>query len=328
MTTSTIVGEVQSYLTAVATHLADLPEAEREELIDDLREHLKEVAAEGEGSLSDRLGPPSEYAEEFRASAGLPVSSSEPPSFFRRAAAGMVASGPGRLVRKAIDSRAGRSLIEFLPQLRPGWWVLRGYLAVLMLDVLTGYHYYGDVDDLLVPHLNGSQVWALIAIGLGIAASVALGRRSGTPPIRRLSLLVNGVAVVLGIVAFSRLGQPYYFMPQYYESGSESAPYLHHADGEPITNICPYGSDGKPLAGVLLFDQSGRAIENPAESVYARVVPQIPPLAMIRNAFPRPQELLDPNTGQVMTFTCPRVLLPGTQPVTPDTGITPTPIPT
>jgi hypothetical protein len=327
MTTATIDGEVQAYLAAVAAHLGDLPDTEREELIEDLREHLQEVAAEGEGSLAERLGPASEYAEEFRASAGLPVREGDAPAFVQRVAVRLSRAWPGRVARGFLNAGPVRSVLAFLPQLRPGWWVLRGYLVVLLFDVLAGYHYYGDVDDLLVPHIQGSQVWTFIAIGVAIWASVALGRRSDAGRARHLSLALNAAAVGLGVLAFAQLGQPSVYMQDYYQSGSEMVPYLHHQDGVAISNICPYGPDGKLLAGVLLFDQGGRAIENTAELryEYAPGLGQNPPVAVIKNAYPQPQQFVDRATGQAAPFRCPEVLLPGSQPSVP--GVTPTPIP-
>ena len=61
--------EVREYAAAVRAALADVPA----DLLDDLEEHLAEVAADGEGSLASRLGPPADYARELRTAAGLPV---------------------------------------------------------------------------------------------------------------------------------------------------------------------------------------------------------------------------------------------------------------
>src|SRR5688500_59282 len=63
--------EITRYVAAVRAALADLPPHERDELLEDLPEHLAEVVAEDDGSLRDRLGPPESYAAELRASAGL-----------------------------------------------------------------------------------------------------------------------------------------------------------------------------------------------------------------------------------------------------------------
>src|ERR687889_155753 len=52
----------------------------RDELLEDLPEHLAEVAADDVGSLADRLGPPSVYAAELLASAGFVGGFPDPPA--------------------------------------------------------------------------------------------------------------------------------------------------------------------------------------------------------------------------------------------------------
>ena len=69
----TIDGDVARYATAVRAAFADLPGPERELLLEDLEDHLQEVAAEAGGPLAERLGEPEDYAAELRASAGLPA---------------------------------------------------------------------------------------------------------------------------------------------------------------------------------------------------------------------------------------------------------------
>lgn len=65
------------YLGRVQAALADLPAAEVEEIVEDIGQHLSEVAAElGAGisveALTARLGTPEQYASELRAAAGYP----------------------------------------------------------------------------------------------------------------------------------------------------------------------------------------------------------------------------------------------------------------
>jgi HAAS domain-containing protein len=71
MNTTVAGADVRRYIEAVRTHLGYLPAEDRDELLEDLEEHLLEVAAEADGSLEQRLGPAAAYAEELRASAGL-----------------------------------------------------------------------------------------------------------------------------------------------------------------------------------------------------------------------------------------------------------------
>ncbi|MEU4252400.1 hypothetical protein AB0F15_33860 [Amycolatopsis sp. NPDC026612] len=69
---------VRVYLARVRTALADLPDGEIEEILEDVRPHLVELEAElGEGArveaLIERLGSPESYAAELRASGGYPA---------------------------------------------------------------------------------------------------------------------------------------------------------------------------------------------------------------------------------------------------------------
>jgi len=63
--------DVARYAAAIRAALADLPEAARAELLEDLEDHLREVLAETGGSPVERFGPPETYAAELRSSAGL-----------------------------------------------------------------------------------------------------------------------------------------------------------------------------------------------------------------------------------------------------------------
>ncbi|RSN26911.1 hypothetical protein DMC61_26000 [Amycolatopsis sp. WAC 04169] len=68
---------VRVYLARVRSALADLPESEVEEILEDVRPHLAEMEAElGENpkvdALIERLGSPEGYAAELRASGGYP----------------------------------------------------------------------------------------------------------------------------------------------------------------------------------------------------------------------------------------------------------------
>ncbi|MFD0638102.1 hypothetical protein ACFQ9X_47685 [Catenulispora yoronensis] len=64
--------EVAAYAAEVRAQLVDLPPADSAELLEDLEDHLREVAAEDVGALRERLGAPATYARELRQAAGLP----------------------------------------------------------------------------------------------------------------------------------------------------------------------------------------------------------------------------------------------------------------
>jgi uncharacterized membrane protein len=80
---------VAEYVTRIQAALADLPAAEVEEIVDDIGQHLSEVAGElgdevSVEALANRLGTPEQYASELRAAAGYPPASDEPPARPRR----------------------------------------------------------------------------------------------------------------------------------------------------------------------------------------------------------------------------------------------------
>lgn len=261
------------------------------ELLEDLDEHLAGVAADTGESLQARLGPPSGYAQELRSAAGLAAPT--PPR--------MGAAGQLEELRDAAE-RLGRheavqSVLAFLPELRPAWWVLRGWLAVVTLGYLSGYH------SLLVPFgvLLGPPL-----IAAAMAASVRLGRRAvrradQDPRQRLVTLGANAGLALVAVIALAAVQQQP--SPVYANSDPTSSSYggggyggsggtLARSDGSPITNIYPYSSSGQPLTGVLLYDQDGRALDNLAAATregvpIQRIQPAGPPLPA--NAYPQQQ---------------------------------------
>src|SRR2546429_4764251 len=127
MPNSSQANDVASYATAVRAALAALPDAERESLLEDLEDHLAEVASESDLSLEERLGKPEDYAAELRSAygAGNDVSSTGR----RRPLHDLTAA----LLKAVSSDLPDGDLRAFLPELRPGWWVVRAYLVVLFL---------------------------------------------------------------------------------------------------------------------------------------------------------------------------------------------------
>ena len=62
----TTTAHVTEYAAAVRAALADVPEPDRTELLEDLEDHLGEIAVESTESLTARLGTPEAYAAELR----------------------------------------------------------------------------------------------------------------------------------------------------------------------------------------------------------------------------------------------------------------------
>ena len=301
MTPTTVDTEVRSYLADVERCLDDLPEEDRQELLEDLEQHLTEVAAEDEGSLAERLGPPDVYAAELRASAGLPARDAT--SSTSRATA------IRRRVATWLEIPWVRSLRGLLVELRPGWWVLRGYLGVLAVDAV--FFRYGVNNSVFpIPSFGGSQAIGLVVVVIAMFVSVQLGRRSREPFLRAVSILANiAGAITFFAVMTAYVGPSSYVEPASFEIGPPG--FLVHGDGSPISNVCAYDSKLRPLKNVLLYDQDGRPIVDMAPNKFSNeimgeVVPPGPSSARdFGNVYPREQMTVDPMTGELRPFACP-----------------------
>jgi hypothetical protein len=107
--------EIATYAADVRAALADVPAVEREELLDDLEDHLLEVAAESDAPLHERLGIPRDYAAELRTAYGT----------------GLAAPDLRERVRTLwpmiAQTRVWREIKDLLPELQVLWWAFRGH---------------------------------------------------------------------------------------------------------------------------------------------------------------------------------------------------------
>jgi len=233
----------QGYLRRVAAQLADLPDEDRVELLEDLTLHLAALEQEDDDrSLEDRLGDPAEYAADLRTAAGLPPAP-RPSTRSSRAL--------------AVLGAAARPVRTFVPQLLPGWWVARGYLIVLLLSLLP----VNSHRDFPVPAPGGSHALGAVLVLLAVVASVALGRRAQHRWHLAMAVAVD-VAVVVAALATAaqvpdRLVRTDYVMVTPPSPFTDSSLITPHG---PVTNVFAYTLDGTPLAQVLLFDQDGRPL--------------------------------------------------------------------
>ena len=247
MSTMTLPAEARAFADAVRAELADLPEEDAAELLEDVEQHLAEAVADGR--LAE-LGSPAAYAAELRAAAGLPA---------RQAAA--LSWAPVRTARRwwarLAATRAYGEVRAFAPELRPGWWVLRGYLAAVALAFWT----HSSLHQVLpVPHVSGSALLGLVVTGAAVVASVAWGRRrTGYGRRQRwLAIAVNTVALVVGLAVLDTVSNAGYDV-HYVETAYPPQDGLHGPYGQ-VNDIYAYDSEGRPLDGVLLFDEEGHAI--------------------------------------------------------------------
>ncbi|GAB3139557.1 hypothetical protein GCM10027290_08940 [Micromonospora sonneratiae] len=242
--------EIARYVDQVRAALADLPVATQEELLEDLPEHLTEVAAEADGSLVDRLGTPEAYAAELRSVAGVGPAAAEARLDKRVTAA--VAAGRARL--RTVDTKLGSVLgyakvSDYLRLLRPAWWILRGYLVAMFIAVaLSG-------ESGLLPRLGGSFLAAVLLLVTCVTASVWLGRRSsGLTRWPRWTLNVaTALIAVFGVALFTSVDSDSNGIG-YYPSSVDD-PYQH------IQDVYVYDSEGRLVEGARLFDQDGQPIQ-------------------------------------------------------------------
>lgn len=248
--------DVTRFATAVRAALSDLTPEQRDDLLDDLEGHLAEVAEDGE--LPGRLGTPEAYAAELRVSAGLPAKVVGP----RRLATGVRTKVTG-WVSRVEAAPGGREAIAFLPELRPGWWVARAWLAMVLLGALTAQDGYYGMSTFPFPRVLGSAWLGLLLLAGAVVLSVRLGRRTDdfTARRRRLIVAANVAALLAGMTVAANvrdsLGSGGY--GGYYEVANPASDVLNGPDG-PIHNIYPYDSLGRPLRDVQLFDQEGRPL--------------------------------------------------------------------
>ena len=246
----TVTGqEITDYVDRVRAALADLPPEVRDELTEDLPEHLAEVAAEGDGALVDRLGTPEAYAAELRAAAGA-GEGRRPARFHRLAEAREQAAAQIRLLDRQLGPLLGHETVsDFLRPLRPAWWLVRGWLAALLISVMVD----GGRPGLLPRPNDNASAGLLLLIG-AVVASLWLGRRSvaftGWP--RRLHRLGTAGLLLFGFTVLVDVDRN---ASSDVYSGYEQTSVDHRYDR--IEDVFVYDQQGRLVRDARLFDQNG-----------------------------------------------------------------------
>ena len=272
--------EAARYVDGVAAQLADLPEEDRADLLDELAAHVDELVAEGDTPLADRLGSPAEYAAELRASAGLPPA---------RARGRAAAQAVDRARRMAGHPRV-RATSDFLAALRPVWWVLRAWVVVGLVAMWPGQTTPTWADAMpLVPRI-GTPMVGLVLLLAAVVASVQLGRRTQALGARRRWAVVAlnvGTALLL-IPVLVNVGEATHPRPIYIDSGTTEVPPHQgvYAAGHQVWNIYAYDASGRMLHDVRLFDQSGRQLSLDLSADPTRQVVVDAQGRLVENAFP------------------------------------------
>jgi hypothetical protein len=252
MTSLTTV-ELEAYYERVRAALADLAPESREELLEELPDHLAEVAADEGGALVDRLGDPEAYAAELRAAAGLDAPAAPAK---RRPTFTELASRASELAQRADVSSARLvgypRLTELGRALQPGWWLLRGWIVA---QALSGTHDRASWHG-FVPGAGGSAVLGLLLLLAAVILSLWVGTRSrnwtGWP--RRISAVASILIALWGAgVLAHNVGGTLYQYSSYNNDGSY----------DPLNNIGDvhvYDSQGNLVPEARLYDQSGNPV--------------------------------------------------------------------
>ena len=312
MRNSKQANDVATYAAAVRSALASLPDDERASLLEDLENHLAEVAGESDLSLQERLGKPEDYAAELRSAYG-----SNAPNVKRR---WPVRESSWALVKAAFGTPVYRELRALLPELLPGWWVLRAYLIVLVFAFI----FRGDSNLRPIPNpFSSGGLLQILATLVAIFISVRLGRRG--MPVNRgwrgAALALNFGIAVVALPVLVRMGTGYGYA---YASADTSGPYVSGVSAgyyPGVTNIYPYSKDGKALKDVLLYDQDG----HPLIASTGDAVTDVPTGAdglPIPNAYP-----LNQRDSNGLPVRPPRVALPPWQSSAPAASPMATPSP-
>lgn len=246
--------DVTTYAEKVRSALADLTAEQRDDLLEDLEGHLLEVSEDGD--LLERIGPPEAYASELRASAGFP-----PPTPAGHRLVGSARRRVESLRARALELPGGREAVAFAPELRPGWWVVRGYAAVVLLGSLTADDSQYGLSSFPVPTAWGSSVLGALLTVVAVVVSVRIGRGTDAlPATRRRAVVAANLALLVAGAAFAGQVRDLVGTDSYYVQASNPYEGVLNGPEGPVKNIYPFDSLGRPLRDVQLFDQDGRPL--------------------------------------------------------------------
>ena len=244
MTTGTVPEDVKAYLSAVRARLDDLPAEERDDLLADVEPSMLDSAEESDAPVELRLGPPDCFADELRAAAGLPPRAETPDAAPRRGLRERLATADAFLTTSPTT--------RWLRDLAPLWWVLRGLVAVGLLEILVG--------ETVLDRAQPLSYALLVALALAVTVSVAVGLRR---PRRNAALIVVNLVLVLAAapVIWNAIsaGRDAVVNDAVVTEAPPEPGLLY--DGAPVQNIYAFDRQGRLLQDVRLFMHDGRPLE-------------------------------------------------------------------
>lgn len=254
---------VHEFAQAVREALHDLPHEEIDELTDGLEADLFERAAELGGT--DAFGDPGSYADELRASAGLPPRPTQARRYTTAERVGVTAAARWKAIASAVRGTAlGSWLIELAVTLRPVWWVLRGWVVWQMVALVFWHRGYGFIP---AGDRYGEDFLQWVLLLALMLFSVQWGRGRWMPGRwSRVVLVLVSIVSVIALLPVVSSAVTMTWSQRDYESaasasdGTVAPPGLYSA-GQQVFNIYAYDADGNPLQHVRLYDQDGRPLQ-------------------------------------------------------------------
>jgi hypothetical protein len=192
-----------------------------------------------------------------------------------------------------------RAVAGFLPELRPAWWVLRGYLAVQAVAVALTPLFAGGGFAFPVPRLFGSSLLGLLAVAVAVAGSVALGRRGiRSRATRGLLAAGNAALVVVALLLVAELGTSEanadLYQPDQAPTFAGPVSGLR-SDGKEVSNVFPFDAQGRPLQDVYLVDQDGDpVVATHYDNEYLEPTTPVDGNGEVPNRYPQVQHEVDP----------------------------------
>ncbi|UFU05159.1 hypothetical protein [Ruania halotolerans] len=268
---------VGAYARAVREHLNDLqPEILDEltggleaDLTDSLADRLppEELARLTPADMARRFGDPGAYAAEMRDAAG--IAPPEPSRSGRRTLAQAMAEGVRSLGERwsGFVSRHGalRVIAPMSRDLRPVWWVLRGWLVYMIASLLFGQGWDATPDGAFWFVLIGLIVLS-VQWGRGVIGQGRHSRRWGYAISFLVLLFFVPIVVAVSAEASYRddAARAAGYSDGYHDglnSRDTTAPASGvYADGTRVDNLFAYDADGQPLENVRLVDSEGNPI--------------------------------------------------------------------
>ncbi|MBC7644393.1 MAG: hypothetical protein H7123_04645, partial [Thermoleophilia bacterium] len=127
MTATHADNEVDTYLAAIREQLADLPPADREDLLEEVEASLRESSNTDTGTLESRLGTPVRFASELRA-----------PGDFAEADPAQPAAPATPGLRDRITSHPRfRVVQDWYTPLAPMWWLVRAVVGAVIVRMVV-----------------------------------------------------------------------------------------------------------------------------------------------------------------------------------------------